>query len=858
GAGERDDVALVSVRGDVAESSANLNREWQPVYQMDIAAGAAPSIANNGAGGGVNLSVPAASAQSPYPIACVADLPHPLTIFVGAGPNQRDPDNLISYPRASDLAVTVFDGAPGGGITHNLWGADATADTPDDALFPGDILVVKFSGQSHLYHFPITGVDGASNNTFYIRTDRCDFVPGGTVTEFRVIRTAKLIDFAPLSEIRNPGERDIPQGLLFSSVRTARTAAVAREDFKDFALLDDGADVTGLVSFSTGGLNDAAGATHVGAFDVLSCLDATVTRPSLLLGGCAALTAEQSNDPTSPTALHMESPNGAGAVLMDATARFAYLLSSQTGEILVFRRSVGGSPDLVATLYPTIGLIGNGGFGISESALSNPIGEISSFSSLRLGEATPDSRVLAINPRGSVTVLEEVVLGGEYIARYDDTDDISGFSAIDYPLIAAPGTGQAGVVLDGMVVGDAGSGFMGSINGFVLPGRVGRESLASLGMIDFTGRAPIDFDPDTYQIDGLDTGGRAFVAFDFDPGRQQLFGILQTGSSDGYELRAWDLAGMEEVDLTTEVQGVSCQSSGAGAKLSFTAAQSGTAIPTSMAARDGVVLIGFYSGGPSLAVVDTDNLLPGQFLAGLGCDLDIEDPAVLIPLDAGSPSDVQDVAIQGDLAFVAGSIGNSTHVLTALDMAPLWRDRGCGSFTCLPRDLRGLQPGFNPEALSNPPVNLELHGNLLFVSTERGVSGDGIEVFDVAPYSYGFAPPASPTASISYHAPDKVATLPGSLDVGGCAGRMSVGGNGLYVADGRLRFEIAGGGPSDCDLDYVCPSGDPVEANLYVVNLASPTFNRASPPDLSVSCQRLGDPASEIRDIIFLPPDPLP
>ena len=423
------------------------------------------------------------------------------------------------------------------------------------------------------------------------------------------------------------------------------------------------------------------------------------------------------------------------------------------------------------------------------------------------------------------------------------------------------GGGVASTLLDGLVVGDHTSGFMGEINGFVLPGRVGRELSTSLGLINFSQRAPIDFDPDTRKIDGLDTDGHAFVAFDYDPGRGQLFGILQTGNADGYELRAWDLAGMAEIDLTTEVQGVSCQSSGVGAILSFSAAQSSNAIPTSIATRDGLVLIAFYNGGvsgPKIAAVDTDNLLSGHFLAGLGCDLDIEDAAVMVPVDASSPRDVQDIAIQGDLAYAAGSIGASTHVLGVLDLAPFWRGRGCGSFTCLPRDLRGVQVGFNPETLAHPPVNVQVHGNLLFVSTERGGSGDGIEIFDIAPYNYGFAPPTNPTASLSYHIPDKVAALPLSLDVGGCAGRMRVGGNGLFVSDGRLRFEVAGGSPSDCDLNYVCPTGDPVEANLYVVDLASPTFNRASPPELGVSCQSVGDPASEIRDIIFLPPDPLP
>src|SRR5690606_31957931 len=96
--------------------------------------------------------------------------------------NPRLSDNLVSYPRATDTAITVFDGAPST-TPHNLWGADNTPDTPDDAVFAGDILVAKYTGDLFGYLHPITGVSTSSSSTVFIRTDRCDFVTGGTVTE---------------------------------------------------------------------------------------------------------------------------------------------------------------------------------------------------------------------------------------------------------------------------------------------------------------------------------------------------------------------------------------------------------------------------------------------------------------------------------------------------------------------------------------------------------------------------------------------------------------------------------------------------------------------------------------------------
>ncbi|MEW6775234.1 MAG: hypothetical protein AB1405_03000 [Bdellovibrionota bacterium] len=895
-AGVRRDVALLAVRSGTRDTNTSdtSNREFQPLYQVDIAANAAPVLINDGTGS-VTLAITATAADSPYPIACVGDLPYltAATYNTSTDNHPRQPDNYVVYPRSADLAVVVTGAA-------DLRGSDGLADTPDDLVFPGDVLVTDFNIPSgFLYRYTVTGLDSTNpNTTFLIRTDRCDAVPGGgVIDEFRVMRTIKIVDFSQTVNGQDTGSPafaaiqdplnsfpSVPRGLPFGDVRGLRDPLFNYylKDFKDAAILQhdigvagDASDdiFTGLVTFTYGTLADdpstgcshpplsGTKCAHAGAFSVKKCLlssGANSRRYNLdnsPSGGCLPVNSAQSNDNSGSTVLHFESPTrvpGSGGHVLAATKKFGYFVNGLTAEVLVFGHSrTSDNASLSASFYPPFDYLGGPGFIASESGISNTEtgespdvalpGDAVPFFSRKLSDAGNVQRIAILNPQHDRVVILEETGTAQVSPRIDDTNNVSGFSSISFPMVFDSNAGYPLQMLDDLVMGDFSTSFLGNLVGFVTAQGTSPPIQGSsfLGVVDFTGRAALDLDADLSQIQGIDSGNDPFSDVDVDRGRGWLVGIIQ--HQPNWEIAAWDLLTFEEIDLTTERAGDNCQSSNrltidAGGVL-------GGATITSVASRDGLVLIGFAGGsGGRLLAFNTDNLQAANFQpATTTCRVNVDHASVKPALSATfSPQDVQDIVIQGDLAYFVGASGGGQARLGVLDLAPFSYD---GS---TPRDAFSAgvfqgAPG-TAIALAQAPTNAFLNGNLLFVTESNGAGGNTVEVFDVAPLSA--APSGS--AQITYHVPQKVGGVSGA-DVGNCAGRLTLNGNTLFVVDGRVSTIISGS--SACDL-----SGD----NLILVDLTSPALSRGAPATLSAERVPLGDPDSEVRGIVFdaTPPNP--
>lgn len=877
----RRDVALVTVRGDDDSGLLTENMRWDPAYLLDFEMrrpGDAEEPPSGAAGATITVIDPATgtsgtiAAASPYPMACAMDFPrltnpdlcgctqesndcdgdmilfepvNPATCGLydtGNDPHPRMPDDFVAFPRSEDVIVEIS-GFPA------LWGADGKVDTADDLVQPGDILVVDFQemGNTHVYRYTITGLDtsgaGTAQTRFRIRTDRCDHIPAGVaLTRFRVMDTPKIVGFRDLTTLQNASARSVPRGLAFGThVSPERSLGRMKTDFKDVVDLRSGNDLLAMVSFSNGVIDDPESRTHVGTVDLEACLARDASRNLLRAEGCAEVTVDQpvGSAATAPV-LNLRGTGGAGGHLMAASTRFGYLLNPQTAEILPFDYQWNGATEVLsADPFPGLDYLGGPGPRMADPPVS--IGELASFSSQNVDETAPVERVLVLNPvHDRVVVIEETGTSGAEVPQLADTNNVAGFRGVPFPMQFQVDSGESRELIDGLVVGNSVDAFFGNILGFITgDGSSGSEFDYFLGLMDYSARTAIDTDIDLSMLQGLETAsadgtnGNPMIDFDFDPGRGRLVGLLRRGSSR-WEIRAWDLNERAEVDLTEGLQGVQCAPTGTGRFVNFGLPASGNS-PTSIASRNGLVLVGFAGNSIALSAVDIDSLPTGAMTADQSCAIDMNNAAVKVPVASfgpdASPIAVVDVVIQGDVAYFLGVRGFDSKI-GVLDLTTFWSDR-----SRLPEDP-AISGAVTPTVVGNlgtgvQGLHLSLNGNLLFVTMQEN-GGDRVKIYDAAPWA---DQPSGSTAP-ALRAPRQIGTLDSTV---ACAGRTRVNGDTLYVVGGR-------GEPVPCATDTL---GGP---NLFTVDLGATTLNRTTPPALPVIAPVVGDSDDEWRDIGFLPP----